>query len=101
MKFYRSLRSLLSAVSCIAAITLVAGCESSGSGAASFDSISSDLTPEMKTLGERPEDVEGHMAYTFNHENRMFWGDMGRVWYTDHPTRLSPFPIISTTGVPR
>ncbi|MCP3905839.1 MAG: hypothetical protein GY715_19620 [Planctomycetes bacterium] len=100
MKTNRLPHMIVPGAICVAAL-LLTGCGSESSSEASFDTISGDLTPGMKTLGERPEDVSGHMAYTFNHENRMFWGDIGRAWYVDHPTRLSPYPIISTTGVPR
>jgi len=90
MKLTGLLRSVVPAATCAAALAIVAGCGGGESKASSFDSISGDLTPEMRTLGERPEDVEGHLAYTFNHEDRMLQGDLGRVFYTDHPTRLSP-----------
>ena len=32
---------------------------------------------------------------------RMISDDWNRMWYTDHPSRLSPFPVTYTSGNPR
>lgn len=64
----------------------------------SYDAILDNLTPSLMTLDERPVDVERHIAYTNDVNGRLFWEDLGRTWYTDHPSRLSPVPIIYTSG---
>ena len=79
---------------------LAAGCQSDPT-AVSFDSIRGDLTPELRGLRTRPLDVKRNLAVTNNMNVRMFWDDLGRVFYTDHPSRLSPYPIMYTTGNPR
>ena len=85
-----------------AAVLAIAGCHSSvGSGSVSYGAVAGNLTPEMQTLAERPVDIDRHMAYAQNAEWRMFWSDIGRVFYTDHPSRLSSFPIAYTSGQPR
>jgi hypothetical protein len=88
------------ATSVIAAAAIVAGlggCQSD----VSFNAIKRDLTPELMTLSERPLDVEAHMAYAMDVNGRLFWEDLGRAWYMDHPSRLSPSEIISVSGKPR
>jgi hypothetical protein len=84
----------------LAAIALgVAGC--SGGDATSFNSVKGDLTPELQGAVDRPIDVSANMAYTNNMDARSFWDDIGRVFYTDHASKLSPYPILMTSGNPR
>jgi hypothetical protein len=66
-----------------------------------FYSIAGDLTPELSGTVERPVDVDKNLALQQNLNWRMASDDMGRVFYTDHPSRLSPFPITSLSGMPR
>jgi hypothetical protein len=33
-----------------------------------------------------------------NQNRKMFEEDLGRVWYTNRPSRLSPLPVVNTTG---
>lgn len=82
----------------LAFVGVIAGC-SSDQGV-SLGDITSDMTPELMTLNQRPEDVQRHMAYTNNVNSRMFWEDLGRTWYTDHPSRLNPIEIVSVSGKP-
>lgn len=76
-------------VLCAAAIigSLVAGC-------------GDKLTPELQGITQRSIDVRyaGEMANNVN--SREFSDDAGRVFYTDNPTRLSPYPIMFTSGQP-
>lgn len=51
-------------------------------------------------LSERDVDIEANMAVVGNQNLRMFWGDLGRIWLFDRPSRLSPYDIISTSGQP-
>ena len=87
----------------LASITLVAafaaGCSSS-SGQYSYSSISKDITPELSTLTERPIDIDRSIAVNNNQNLRMMTSDWGRMFYTQQPSRLSPYPIIATSGQP-
>ncbi len=76
------------------------GCSSSNPNDVSFNAIKGDLTPHIMGLTERDVDVELNMAVISNQNLRMFWGDLGRVWFFDRPSRLSPYDIISTGGQP-
>ncbi|MFB0987277.1 MAG: hypothetical protein QMB94_13340 [Phycisphaerales bacterium] len=66
----------------------------------SFNAIKSDLTPHIMGLSERDVDIQLNMAVVGNQNLRMFWGDLGRMWLFDRPSRLSPYDIISTSGQP-
>ncbi len=66
----------------------------------SFNAIKGDLTPHIVGLTERDVDIELNMAVVGNQNLRMFWGDLGRMWLFDRPSRLSPYDIISTSGQP-
>ena len=62
--------------------------------------IVTNLTPELQGLHERPSDVYGNMAVTHNSNIRMISDDLGRVFMTNRPSTLSPFPIITYSGNP-
>lgn len=66
----------------------------------SYNSISSNLTPELQGLTERQIDIDRNVAVNQNVDLRLFWGDLGRVWLTDNPSILSPYWTISTSGQP-
>ena len=66
----------------------------------SYEYISKNLTPELQGLAERPVDISRNVDVATNVNGRLFWGDLGRVWYMDRPSILSPFPTISTSGQP-
>jgi predicted small lipoprotein YifL len=66
----------------------------------SFEAIKNNPTPELSGMNERDVDVQRNLAVNENQTTRMFWSDLGRVWYTDQPSPLSPYPTISTTGNP-
>lgn len=72
------------------------GC--SDSNETSFDSIKGDPTPELLTQVERPVDAERNYAMMSNQNWRMFWQDIGRALYIDHPSRLSPVSAVYTSG---
>ena len=63
-------------------------------------SITSNLTPELMTTSERPVDVDVNWAMNADQDLRGFWNDLGRVWLTDKPSALSPYPIQPTGGQP-
>lgn len=87
-------KTILSVAALTIAATLV-GCESQNRSA-----LYSNLTPELQGLHERPVDVERNVAYTNNFNMRMISDDLGRVFYTNSPSRLSGFPPMSLTGNP-
>ena len=39
-----------------------------------------------------------NMAMNANQDTRGIWDDLGRLWLTDRPTKLSPYPIMGTSG---
>lgn len=67
----------------------------------SFDGIRKNLTPELQSQAERPSDIDRNLAVTFDTNGRMIWNDLGRAFYTDRPSMLSPFPFAPTGGQPR
>ncbi len=77
-----------------------AGC-SSNYRDVGYASISKDLTPGLRSLTERPVDVDLNLAINKNANWRMLNDDIGRFFYTDHQSRLSPMPITYRNGLPR
>ena len=82
-------------------IAAVAGCHVSNPGDVSFDAIRYDPSPELQGLLDRPVDAQRNLAVSNNQNWRMMMDDLGRMLYTDHPSRLSPYPITYTSGNPR
>ncbi len=80
-------------------VTSMTGCKSDPNDV-SFNSVKGDLTPELFSVAESPEDVDRDVAMNFNQNLRMFWDDMGYVWMTDRASSLSSYPIIDTAGNP-
>ena len=78
---------------------MLTGCESSATKT-SLGSILDDPTPELRGIHERPVDVYRNMAVVNNANLRMLSNDLGRTFYTNHPSRLSPYPIMSLNGNP-
>lgn len=74
---------------------------SSSEESVTFDAIIANLTPELATLAEREIDISRHRAVNANVMARMLREDWTHVWYTDHPSRLTTYPIMYTSGQPR
>jgi len=102
----------LSAIAIVAVSLSASGCASSAIGArkvtwakpkddVSYKTISRDLTPELQGSVERRIDADRNEAVTANLQWRLLSDDLGRLFYTDHPTRLSPLPVTGTSGMPR
>jgi hypothetical protein len=81
-------RTLL--VSAVAALAGLVGCSSTES---QYDSIRADLTPELETLHERQSDMDNSWTIMMDENGRMFMEDLGRVFYTNRPSRLTPEPL--------
>jgi len=64
----------------------------------SFAAIKNNPTPELSGLNERDVDMQRNLAVNANQTTRLFWSDLGRVWFADEPSPLSPYPTINTTG---
>lgn len=90
MKF-RTAKMVAAAGALITTGFLATGCGSAQ--AARLRMIRANLTPEMKTLHQRPADYKNDFALMANENWRMFHGDWARVTYTDRPSRLTREPI--------
>ena len=87
------------ALSGVVGLAVLSGCKTNRDYY-SYHAITSNLTPELQGVSERPIDVNTNVAVAENVNWRLFWGDLGRVWYMDRPSILSPFPTVSTSGQP-
>ena len=79
---------------------MLTGCGTGARQGPSFGSILADPTPELQGLYERPVDVNRNFAIVKNAHLRLLSNDLGRTFYTNHPSRLSPYPIMSLSGNP-
>ncbi|MDP7009492.1 MAG: hypothetical protein QGI78_07980 [Phycisphaerales bacterium] len=75
----------------IATLVLLAGCTGNRVGL-------KNVAPTMDTLSQTHTDVNVDLVMVDNQNERMYQEDLGRVWYTNRPSRLSPLPVVNTTG---
>ena len=61
--------------------------------------ITGDLTPELRGTSLRPAEAHNAFALTSNQNLRMLSDDLGELFYTNTPSRLSPYPIVNNTGL--
>ena len=66
-----------------------------------YSSIAANPTPELINESQRDIDIMRNEMVMDNIQERMLNGDIRRFWLRDHPSRLSPFPITYTSGMPR
>jgi hypothetical protein len=92
-----NIRAIVPVIALVGAATF-AGCSHENVG---YGSITSNLTPELHGLSQRPSDAYSAFAITTNQNLRMFWDDLGRTLYYEQPMRLSPFPVTNVSGQPR
>ena len=89
----------------ITSMTLAAGVAVLATGCSSdpvsFASIRDSPSPEMSQLAFTKVEGQANMAVMKNQNLRMAWDDVLRAWHLDHPSRLSPYPILYTSGNPR
>jgi hypothetical protein len=95
------MKSVIGSTLLVAGLLLTAGCASDNASDTSYAAISGNLTPELQTPSERPVDVDRAISYSNDLNGRLFWSDLGRVFYTDRESWLSPWPRGSVTGTPR
>jgi hypothetical protein len=75
-----------------------AGCDNNK---VTYKDVTSDLTPELQSTAQTPREFHNDFATAANQNLRMFWDDVARAFYTEHPSRLSSYPITYTGGHPR
>lgn len=79
------------AIPVLAAAAFLGGCASYENE--QWKAISSNPTPELDTLYQRRVDMDNAMTVMADENLRMFNQDMGRAFYTDRPSRLTPEPV--------
>jgi hypothetical protein len=79
---------LFTATLVLATAGLVGGCTTTRE-----EDIHADLTPELETLHERQADMDNSWTLMMDENGRMFVEDLGRAWYTNRPSRLTPEPV--------
>ena len=65
-----------------------------------LNSLSSDLSPELKNTAQTHDEARMDWVVNKDQDLRGAWSDLGRVWLTDKPSSLSPYPIMQTNGNP-
>ena len=78
----------------LVASMVFAGCAvSQRSDYAQTEKIRSNLTPNLDTLHQRPDDIANALTIMADENGRMFWQDLGRALYVDRPSRLTREPV--------
>ena len=59
------------------------------------------LSPEMKGLSLTKAEAHNNFVVTAVQNGRSMSDDLARAFLTDSPSTLSPYPVVSTGGMPR
>lgn len=78
---------------CLTAAAALSGLAVGCSSNSQYDQIRADLTPELETLHERQADMDNSWTIMMDENGRMFVQDLGRAFYVNRPSRLSPEPM--------
>ena len=59
------------------------------------------LSPEMRGLSLTKAEAHNNFVVSAVQNGRSVSDDLARTFLTDSPSRLSPYPVVSTGGMPR
>ncbi len=80
----------------LAALATIAGalggCGSSSPARQQLAEIRANPSPELQTTNQTEDDVDNQLTVTFDENFRQLNRDLGVLFLTDRPTRLSPYP---------
>ena len=71
------------------------------SAACLLSGCSQSLSPKMAGLAYTKGEAKMSRRVAYNQNYRSISDDWHRAWYSDHPSRLSPYPVMYTSGQPR
>ncbi len=84
-----------------ALVLCVLGCSSSyDMNDVSYENIRRRPAPEMSSTALTKSEGDGSYAYMRNTNYRGAWDDFKRAFLINHPSTLSPYPIVKTSGNP-
>ncbi|HVP72745.1 MAG TPA: hypothetical protein VMS30_03340 [Phycisphaerales bacterium] len=58
-------------------------------------------TPELEGLGHTPQEFRNMRKVSMNQNVRELNDEITRALMLDNPSRLSPWPVVDTSGMPR
>lgn len=94
------MKSIIGLTVLAGSVLLASGCATNPNDV-SFRALKREPAPELFSTTERVSDAERHLAINVDTNWRLFWDDLARASLQDQPSKLSPFPIMSTSGQPR
>ena len=74
----------------LSAVVLLGGCYEGGR---EHRAIQDSITPELMGTSQRRVDMSNMTSLSWNTNNRMFWDDLSRAFYTDRPSHLTPYAV--------
>lgn len=63
-----------------------------GCSGTSPEAFRSDPTPMLQARGETQDDIDNNLAHTSDTNGRNVLNDLGRMFFSDRPSRLTPGP---------
>lgn len=82
-------------IACMIALTVLA------TGLTGCGNSLPKLSPEMKGLSLTKAEAHNNRIITRTQNMRSCSDDLARTFLTDSPSRLTPYPIVTTGGMPR
>ena len=59
------------------------------------------LSPELRGLALTKHEAHNNYRVTANQNKRSASDDLARLFCTDNPSRLTPYPVVNTGGLPK
>jgi hypothetical protein len=109
-KIFMSFKTARSSVSTAALALATAGSVIALSGCSTPDpdrnyrtdlaTLEHNLSPELYNTAQSRDEAYMDWAVNRDQDLRGAWSDLGRMWLTDKPRPLSPYPVMQTNGNP-
>lgn len=68
---------------------------------ASLSGCYGKYTPELEGLAHTPQEFKNMRKVSMNQNVRAMNDEISRALLLDNPSRLSPWPVVDTSGMPR
>ncbi len=93
MRRTTSRRPALAALLLASAAAVFGACAHEDYSYTAAKEIQDNATPNLDTLSQRRIDIDNTIAVTFDTNGRLLNEDLGRMFFFDRPSRLTPAPM--------
>jgi hypothetical protein len=97
---FKNTRSIVSAAALAGSVIALTGCSTPDPDRTDLATLEHNLSPELYNSAQTRDEAYMDWAVNRDQDLRGAWSDLGRMWLTDKPRPLSPYPVMQTNGNP-